>query len=270
MKSYLRLICLVCTVWSSSLWTSNIWAVNAWAETLTLSVGEYPPFDSPDLPHQGLIPRIVTEAFRLEGIDVEYTFMPWPRAYAESNEGRVNGTVQWLYSEQRAQEHYYSDPIMEESYVWFHLKRNSFDWQTFDDLKGLSVGARQGFTYSAEFYQAEDSGELDVSMVSSNQQNLDMLFNDRIDVFIEQLDVGYFGILQHYYGKGSQQFTHHPKPIFTKQNHLLLSRQHEESPYYLEKFNKGLKRLKASGELQQYINESRWLVPANTQLLPHK
>lgn len=270
MKSYLRLICLVCTVWSSSLWTSNIWAVNAWAETLTLSVGEYPPFDSPDLPHQGLVPRIVTEAFRLEGIDVEYTFMPWPRAYAESNEGRVNGTVQWLYSEQRAQEHYYSDPIMEESYVWFHLKRNSFDWQTFDDLKGLSVGARQGFTYSAEFYQAKDSGELDVSMVSSNQQNLDMLFNDRIDVFIEQLDVGYFGILQHYYGKGSQQFTHHPKPIFTKQNHLLLSRQLEESPYYLEKFNKGLKRLKASGELQQYINESRWLVPANTQLLPHK
>ncbi len=46
---------------------------------------------------------------------------------------------------------------------------------------------RQGFTYNSEFYQARDRGDLDVSMVGSNKQNLDMLFNDRVDVFMEFL-----------------------------------------------------------------------------------
>ena len=233
------------------------------AETLTLSVGEYPPLDSPDLPHNGLIPRIVTAAFRLEGVEVEYKFMPWPRAYEESKEGRVHGTVQWLYSAQREEEHYFSDPIMEESYVWFYLKKNTFEWQDFEDLTGMTIGARQGFTYNTEFYQARDNGTIDVKMLGSNKQNLDMLFNDRIDVFIEQLDVGYFGILDNYYGKGSQQFSHHPKPVFIKENHLLLSRQFEDNPTYIDKFNKGLKRLKASGKFQQYVDESRQLVPVH-------
>lgn len=253
MQRCLRLILMVFTCLGSY----------ASAETLTLSLGEYPPFDSPDLPHQGLIPRIVTEVFRLEGVEVEYVFMPWPRAYEESKQGKVHGTVQWLYSAQRAGEHHFSDPIMEESYVWFYMKKNAFDWQSFEDLKGKAIGARQGFTYNPEFHQGIEDSSLDVSMLGNNKQNLDMLFNDRIDVFIEQLDVGYFGISHHYYGKGSQQFTHHPKIIFTKQNHLLLSKQHEDSPYYIDKFNKGLKRLKASGKFQQYVNESRQLVPIN-------
>jgi polar amino acid transport system substrate-binding protein len=226
---------------------------------VTLSVGEYPPFDSADLPHQGLIPRIVSAAFLLEGVEVEYVFLPWPRAYEESKSGNVHGTVQWLHSEQRAKEHYYSDPIMEESYVWFHMKKNAFDWHSFDDLKGMTIGARQGFTYIAEFYEAIDSEVISVSMLSNNKQNVDMLFHDRIDAFIEQIDIGYYGISRHYYGRGAELFTHHPKPIFSKQNHLLLSREHKDSLYYLAKFNAGLKRLRASGVLQQFIDESRQL-----------
>lgn len=256
MQRCLRLMLLVCTLTAPYLC----------AETVTLSVGEYPPFDSADLPHQGLIPRIVSAAFLLEGVKVEYVFLPWPRAYEESKSGSMHGTVQWLYSEKRAEEHYYSDPIMEESYVWFHMKKNAFEWQSFDDLKGMTIGARQGFTYTTEFYDAIDSDVISVSMLSNNKQNLDMLFHERIDVFIEQIDIGYFGISRHYYGKSAELFTHHPKPIFSKQNHMLLSREHKESPYYLAKFNKGLKRLRASGELQQYIDESRQLEPGKVLL----
>jgi len=249
MQRCLRLMLLLCT----------LSVPHVCAETVTLSVGEYPPFDSADLPHKGLIPRIISAAFMLEGIEVEYVFLPWPRAYEESKSGKVHGTAQWLYSEQRAKEHYYSDPIMEESYVWFYMKKNAFDWHSYDDLKGMTIGARQGFTYNSEFYEAIDNEVISVNMLNSNKQNLDMLFHDRIDVFIEQIDIGYFGVSGHYYGKGAELFTHHPKSIFSKQNHLLLSRVHRESPYYLAKFNKGLKRLRVSGKLQQYIDESRQL-----------
>ena len=51
------------------------------AETIVLTTGEYPPFNSVFIKHQGLMPRIVTEAFRVEDIDVLYKFYPWKRAY---------------------------------------------------------------------------------------------------------------------------------------------------------------------------------------------
>jgi len=82
---------------------------NIYGETVRLSTSDYPPYNSEILKHYGLIPRIVTEAFRLEGIDVEYEFFPWKRSYLASAAGDFHGTLQWYYSPEREKEHYYSD-----------------------------------------------------------------------------------------------------------------------------------------------------------------
>ena len=61
--------------------------------SVRLSSGEWPPYTSENLPHFGLASRIVTEAFALKGITVEYgTF----RGRALLNSPRMaSGTVRW-------------------------------------------------------------------------------------------------------------------------------------------------------------------------------
>lgn len=231
------------------------------AETITLTVGEYPPLDSQFLPYFGLIPHIVSEAFALENIDVEYIFLPWARAYSESRKGKVNGTLQWLYSEERAENHFYSNALLEESNVWFHLKDKPFTWETFADLKGKKIGARIGFTYSPEFYQAIDDGVFEALFLSSTLQNLKMLYSRRIDAYIENLDVGYYGVREFYDSEKAKHVTHHKKALLTNSSHLLFSKRNLKSDYFLKKFNRGLKRLKFSGRYQEIVNESRQLEP---------
>lgn len=231
------------------------------AETIILTVGEYPPLDSQTLPHYGLIPRIVTEAFGLEGIAVEYIFLPWARAYSDSKNGLVNGTLQWFHSEERAKAHFYSDAILEESNVWFHLESEDFSWNSYADLKGKLIGARIGFTYSPEFYQAIEDGVFRAIFLESNLQNLKMLFSHRIDAFIENLDVGYYGAREFYEPEQVKLITHHAKAVVTNTSHVLFSKRNPKSEYYLQRFNQGLKRLKVSGRYQEFIDDSRQLAP---------
>ena len=51
-------------------------------QTVRLAVGEWEPYVSQNLPQKGLIARIITEAFALEGVKVELGFFPWARAKA--------------------------------------------------------------------------------------------------------------------------------------------------------------------------------------------
>lgn len=227
-------------------------------ETVVLTTGEFPPLNSTALKHLGLMPRLVKEAFKQEEVDVEFKFYPWSRAYIESRDGNVNGTIQWFYSAKRLQEHYYSDPVLEERFVWFHLKTTVFDWQQLSDIDSdTRIGAMRGFTYTKAFYQAIENGKLSVQFISKHQQALGMLQLKRIDIFPENIDVGYFKIQQNFSPKIAAQFTHHPTPFITTRNHLLLSRKHPDSPRLLKLFNRGLAKLKASGRYDQFIKESR-------------
>ncbi len=49
------------------------------AETIRLTNGEWQPYLSKDAPHHGFASHIVTEAFALVGVEVEYGFFPWKR-----------------------------------------------------------------------------------------------------------------------------------------------------------------------------------------------
>src|SRR4051812_4106968 len=73
--------------------------------------GEWPPYLSANLPDNGLISRVVTEAFRLQGITVEYGFFPWARALLLAKIGGWDGTVAWARSPARERDFYISDPV---------------------------------------------------------------------------------------------------------------------------------------------------------------
>ncbi len=226
-------------------------------ETIILSTGEYPPYNSESLLYKGLVPRIVTEAFRLAGVTVEYIFYPWKRAYIMSANGELDGTIQWLYSSDREADHYYSDAIMEERFVWFHLDSEPFSWVDLNDLEGLIIGAVSGYTYTEEFYNAVDENRIQVDFASTSLQNISKLQYKRIQVFLENIDIGNHLLNTHFSAQTINSITYHETPFISDNSYLLLSRINPESRRLLELFNDGLKKLKENGHYEKYIQESR-------------
>ena len=80
-----------------------------------------------------------------------------------------------------------------------------------------------------------------------------VLMKGRIDVFPQDKDVGYATVHRLFNEDERTLITHHKTPIHTKSLHLLFARDNKKSKHYLEIFNRGLKRMKASGELQGYL-----------------
>lgn len=115
------------------------------AQAIVISTGELPPRYSTHLPYKGIMPRLITEAFRLEGVKARFEFYPWQRALMLAKEGRVHATALWGYKAERNQYFYHSDPVHYSRWVFFHLRGTNINWSHFSDLKGYDVAAVSGF-----------------------------------------------------------------------------------------------------------------------------
>ena len=97
-------------------------------ETIRITNGEWTPYLSEHLPHYGVSSHIVTEAFALVDVEVEYGFFPWQRSFKLAKSGeKWDGSAVWYYSEERARHFHYSDAVNQVEMAFFHLKDASFD-----------------------------------------------------------------------------------------------------------------------------------------------
>lgn len=226
-------------------------------ETIRLATGEWPPYYSKDLKHNGLALRIITEAFALEGIKVEFEFYPWARGLLSAERGTVDGAATWTATEEREKLFYASDPVFEGEWVFFHLKSFPFNWETYDDLKGIDIGGTLEYDYGDDFKNAEAAKKIVVQRVPKDEQNFDKILFGRIKIFPQFLDVGYYQLQELYKPEDAHLFTHHPKPLKVVPSNLLLSKKLEKNKRLIVLFNRGLRQLKETGKYDQYILESR-------------
>jgi polar amino acid transport system substrate-binding protein len=226
-------------------------------ETIRLTTAEFAPFTSQSLKYNGVINRVISEAFALEGVKVEYSWFPWKRAYREANEGGWDGSSYWYKTPEREKDFLFSDVVTNSTYAFFHIKGSSFDWNTLEDLQGMPIGGTIGYFYKELFEPMEKEGKLDVQWVPKDEHNLKKLLKQRIKIFPSNIDVA-FDLLQiHFTPQEIKKFSYHPKPLRQSPAYLILSKKVKGNQRMLELFNKGLKRLKDSGKYQQYFEESR-------------
>jgi len=230
----------------------STWGVSFATETIKLAVGEYTPYIAKDLKHHGLASHIVTEAFALVGYDAELIFSSQRRAY-EDGKSRYDGTFLWFRNPQREADFFFSDPIIEETQYFFHLKSFKISWHTLDDLKGMDVGGINGFYYGPEYKQYVDDKKIAVDLAVEDVHNFRKLLAGRIQLFPQELRVGYDAIRKYFSPEEAALFTHHPKPLYTNFSYLLLSRSDPDNRRIMEEFNKGLRLLRESGRYEQFV-----------------
>ncbi|EGM77128.1 periplasmic component of amino acid ABC-type transporter/signal transduction system [Rheinheimera sp. A13L] len=220
---------------------------------LQLSAGEWPPFLSESLPHQGVVAHLLSDIFAVAGYQVSFTFLPWGRAYHDSANGKYAATAIWMQSEDRTSDFLYSEPVLSEKFVFFHLKKRPFEWQQLSDLRGLHLGGGLGYSYGPAFDQALQMAVFKMSRVGSTEQNFRRLAAGRIDAFAEEISVGYH-TLQHQLPELADAISHHPKPLLINQSFLLFPHKMPDSVRLAALFNQQLQQFKQSGRYQTYFD----------------
>lgn len=222
------------------------------ADTIRLANGDWAPYMAENLKNRGVISHVVEEAFALEGIRVEYTFLPWKRGFEEAKEGRLDGSIIWSYTEERAQDFDYSDPVIDLKTVLFIKNDSPLEWNTSDDLARFSIGGVIGYSYGLE--ELEKAGKVNITRIASPENNFKKLASGRLDAVAEDREVGWE--LANKIGIADKVKTH-PKPLKSRSYHLIMSKRFANGKTYLEAFNRGLKKLKDSGRFDQMMKASQ-------------
>ncbi|ASP38850.1 ABC transporter substrate-binding protein [Bacterioplanes sanyensis] len=219
---------------------------------VSIAVGSWPPFLSQEQQHDGYVAHLIRDVFESQGYQVSIQFMPWERAYREAAAGQHDATAVWMDKEERRLDFWYSDPVLSETFVFFHRSSEPFDWQNYSDLSDLTLGGGISYSYGEAMDQAIQDGTITLQRVSTTLQNFNRLAAGYIDAFPEEMSVGYFNLRQlpHVY----DEIRHHSKPILQNNSFVLFPRGEAKSQQLRKDFNQGLQKFRDSGRYQNYYN----------------
>ncbi len=222
------------------------WAPLAAAEDITLANGEWLPLLSEQLPGKGVLSRVVSEAFALEGVKVHYVFRPWPRALAEAQSGIAQGTLVWSkgapYSA-RSRNFVYSDIVFEGKSVFFQRRGFAFSWRSYADLAKYRIGGVLGYEYDFE-----GTPGVRIDRAPTEELSMRKLLAGRFDLYPTVREVGLYTLHTRFSPQEAARIRQAPGPAYNlTRYHLLLPRRLASTPHTLALFNRGLRRLKESG-----------------------
>jgi polar amino acid transport system substrate-binding protein len=220
---------------------------------IRLTNGEWAPYQSKDLPGYGVSSQLVTKAFEAVGIEVEYGFFPWNRAMLLVEQGAWDGTFMWVLTPERERLYLASDPLFVLREVIFYSKDNPVEATELEDLNGKVMGALDSSAFGQQFAPLIDDGSIIVARVPNNQQLFQMLAMGRVD-FVPELETsGYEAALEHLTEDQQEQISHLERLTYPWSYHLLISRQTEHGPYFVDAFNRGMEIIRANGEFDRII-----------------
>ena len=174
-----------------------------------------------------------------------------------------------MHKSEREQDFFYSDPVLDEQFVFFHLREVRFDWQTFSDLRGLTLGGGLEYSYGPAFDAFLERGEVPMERVSSDQQNFEKLLKGRIQLYPQERNVG-LAALRNLPGAAAQ-ITHHPRPLLVNQSYLLFPKSLPGSDLLRQRFDQRLQQYRDSGRYQRYfddLDQGKYSAPQATLNLP--
>ena len=222
------------------------------AETVKLAIGDWEPYTSATNPKGKLLEKVVTEAFKLEGVDVVYEYFPWKRSFANVENGDSDGTFPWNRTPERESLFYIpKTSLIKDEAVFFHLKSKPFDWKELEDLKKYSVGVTVGNKEEKLFQELGIKAEA----VPTEAMNFKKILAGRIDVYQTSKVVGYATIRSLFTPQEAQLFTNHPKPAKEAEYFLLFSKKTANGKALADRFDAGMKKLKDSGAYKKILAE---------------
>ena len=161
-----------------------------YGERLSIATGEWSPWVSASLKHYGVASHITQEAFKTQGVDVDFNFYPWKRTYVTAKITKDDATGFWLKTEERERDFNFSDEIFTIKNVLVFKKGEKIDFRGIDELKNYKIAVTRGYSYSEKIDNMIKNSQIKVHIVNSDLAGLKQtLKKDIFDAFICSLNV---------------------------------------------------------------------------------
>ncbi|MES2949337.1 MAG: transporter substrate-binding domain-containing protein [Pseudomonadota bacterium] len=231
-------------------------SVSAQTHTLKIATGELPPYMTAARADQGISLNVVRRAFELAGYQVEYVFLPWSRALAETRLGKWDATAAWGNNPERNPPFFVSDNVVTEKWVFVYRNAVKFSWSTLADLKPYRVAMIQDYTYTPEMWAMANAGDFKSDKMPNDAAAIKMLLLDRVDVVPMERNVACDVLQKNFTDADAAKLSVDPKQMTdTFTSHVLLPRSLADSATRAADFNAGLKKLKASPEYAKILSQ---------------
>ncbi|MFC4258823.1 substrate-binding periplasmic protein [Marinobacter lacisalsi] len=220
---------------------------------LNVSTDGYPPYliVSPEHEYSGIAYDVVTRIAERMGYRVEALEIPRKRVDNLLQEGVVDATLRAREWTREPDNFLFTDTIVPIREVFFTTTDSSFHFQGLDKLSDVTLVTPLGYHYP-QLKPLFDSGALERYEVSRDRDIFTFMLHGRnIDAGVADLLVGQWLIRQH----GWQGKFRHSEQAISEFNYRLMVRP--DWALFAERFNKQLEQMKASGELEQILDQYR-------------
>ncbi len=214
------------------------------AQDLNLAATEYPPFYGADLPDNGFMTEIVTEAFDRAGYGAKVSFLPWKRAFEGTQEGKYDALFTMWYRPEREEHFIFSDPLPSNELVFLVRAGDDSTFESFAALEGKTVGVVRGYAAPPGFEDAN----LKVSEGRDDVENLAKLLRGRVDLVLTDRIVAQH-IINTRMQKDAASFGWMEPPVHVDVQYLGVSKAIENGAAVMDAFNTALADMTEDGTL---------------------
>lgn len=232
---------------------------------ITVCTDQMRPWVDREAPDLGIISRIVSRAFGLVQVQLEFEWMPWKRLFHPIHSQVFDAVFPMGYNAERAKIFLYSDELIKLDRVACHRKDQPFTWNTPEDFRGKKIAFRRGAHFGPLYTELVEKNLATFIEADSDLSMIKMLIAKRIDLFFCQpremkLSLQTYvraGLLE---AKEMAAVVTTGKPILSAPLHVGFPRRTSDgrdsilSIQLRDRFNKGLAKLKAA-EPQLFVPE---------------
>lgn len=205
----------------------------------------------------GIYTDIIRSALKQMGDPSQPQPLPWKRGLIALKSGKIDALYPPYYRPQQRPYMAYSTPILEEKLVIVCAADKAETLSQFpQDYQGMVLGQNAGYSSGSAVEQAVQSGTVKISEANTTRANLLKLISGRIDCYInDSLSIRYeLAKMQkagEYNGSGIKE-TH---TLSVEQGYLAINTNASEKvKAFIQRFNKAITDMKASGEIDAIIN----------------
>lgn len=226
---------------------------SAQAETwVVVSDENFPPYNFWQNGQRAGIDHEIAEAVLTHiGVKGEHLAVPWSRVLLSLDENKVDMAFQLVGNPERFAKYVMIGPFRTASWMFaVPMDSKMKEWETYEDLRGLTVGVVQGFSYAPDFNSAQF---LTKETSIDNMTLIRKLVQKRIDITVGDPNVlGYFASAHGVFDR--LRFL--PKPLGTGDRYFAFPKQRAEQA---ERFRIGLTQLKENGNIQTILERWKYL-----------
>lgn len=224
-------------------------SLGAETKTIVAAADPWPPFVDQKHPKDGLSLEIIRAAYKTQGYKVKMEYVPWARAEASVKSGAYDILPDVWMTDARKKELMFSKPYVSNKIKFICLKKNPFEYDGIESLKGRIIGTVRGYGYSDEFIKSPDFRR---DEAADFMTSIKKIISKRIELTLEDEIVAKTRIAQEN-PKLFEQLKFTKNSFSVNDLHIASAYKNKRHVEIIDAFNKGLEIIKSNGTFEKIL-----------------